>query len=105
MAKELADIRAKLAELVERKVTAMDQLQRIDIRAPQSGVVHQLAIHTQGGVVAAGEQLMLIVPEADDLIVEARVAPHNIDQVKPTSRRPYASRASTSAPRPSSTAG
>jgi HlyD family secretion protein len=82
VAKELADIRAKIAELVERKVTAMDQLQRIDIRAPQSGVVHQLTVHTKGGVVAAGEQLMLIVPEADDLIVEARVAPHNIDQVK-----------------------
>jgi HlyD family secretion protein len=82
VAKELADIRAKIAELVERKVTAMDQLQRIDIRAPQSGMVHQLAVHTKGGVVAAGEQLMLIVPEADDLIVEARVAPHSIDQVK-----------------------
>jgi HlyD family secretion protein len=82
VAKELADIRAKIAELVERKVTAMDQLQRIDIRAPQTGIVHQLAVHTKGGVVGAGEQLMLIVPEADVLIVEARVAPQNIDQVR-----------------------
>jgi membrane fusion protein, type I secretion system len=81
-AKELADIRAKIAELVERKVTAMDQLQRIDIRAPQSGVVHQLAVHTNGGVVAAGEQIMLIVPEADELIVEVRVDPQKIDQLK-----------------------
>ena len=84
-AKELADIRAKIAELVERKVTAMDQLQRIDIRAPQSGVVHQLAVHTNGGVVAAGEQIMLIVPEADELIVEVRVDPQKIDQL---ARRP-----------------
>jgi HlyD family secretion protein len=82
VAKELADIRAKIAELVERKVTAMDQLQRIDIRAPQTGIVHQLAVHTKGGVVAAGEQIMLIVPEADELIVEARVVPQNIDQLK-----------------------
>jgi HlyD family secretion protein len=82
VAKELADIRAKIAELVERKVTAMDQLQRIDICAPQSGVVHQLSVHTKGGVVAAGEQIMLIVPEHDDLIVEARVEPQKIDQVK-----------------------
>ena len=81
-AKELADIRAKIAELVERKVTAMDQLQRIDIRAPQSGFVHQLAVHTKGGVVAGGEQIMLIVPEADDLIVEVRVDPQKIDQLK-----------------------
>src|SRR5262249_52966806 len=83
VAKELADIRAKVAELVERKVTAMDQLQRIDIRAPQSGVVHQLSVFTKGGVVAAGEQIMLIVPQADDLIVEVRVDPQKIDQLKP----------------------
>lgn len=82
VAKELADIRAKIAELVERKVTAVDQLQRTDIRATQSGTVHQLAVHTKGGVVAAGEQIMLIVPQADNLIVEARVAPHDIDQIK-----------------------
>ena len=82
VSKELGDIRAKIAELVERKVTAMDQLQRIDIRAPQSGVVHQLAVHTKGGVVAAGEQIMLVVPEADELIVEVRVDPQRIDQLK-----------------------
>jgi HlyD family secretion protein len=81
-AKELADIRAKIAELVERKVTAMDQLQRIEVRAPQSGVVHQLSVFTKGGVVAAGEQIMLIVPEADDLIVEVRVDPQKIDQLR-----------------------
>jgi HlyD family secretion protein len=82
VAKELADIRAKIAEMVERKVTATDQLQRIDIRAPQSGLVHQLSVFTKGGVVAAGEQIMLIVPEADDLIVEVRVDPQKIDQLK-----------------------
>jgi HlyD family secretion protein len=82
VAKELADIRAKVAELAERKITAMDQLQRIDIRAPQSGVVHQLSVHTKGAVISAGEQIMLIVPEHDDLVVEVRVDPQKIDQVK-----------------------
>ena len=82
VAKELADIRAKIAELVERKVTATDQLQRIDIRAPQAGVVQQLAMHAKGAVVGAGEQIMLIVPEADALVVEVRVDPQKIDQVK-----------------------
>jgi HlyD family secretion protein len=82
VAKELADIRAKIAELSERSVTAVDQLRRIDIRAPQAGVVHQLSVFTRGGVVAAGEQIMLIVPEADDLIVEVRVEPQKIDQLK-----------------------
>jgi membrane fusion protein, type I secretion system len=82
VAKELADIRAKIAELVERRVTAVDQLRRIDIRAPQAGVVHQLSVFTKGGVIAAGEQIMLIVPQADDLIVEVRVDPQKIDQLK-----------------------
>jgi HlyD family secretion protein len=82
VAKDLADIRAKMSELTEKRVTAADQLRRVDIRAPQSGFVHQLTIHTKGEVVAAGEQIMLIVPSADALIVEAKVTPHDIDQVQ-----------------------
>jgi HlyD family secretion protein len=53
----------------------------VDIRAPQSGFVHQLAVHTVGGVVGNGETIMLIVPAADKLVVEAKVAPQDIDQV------------------------
>ena len=79
--KELADIRSKVAELVERQVAALDQLKRVDLRAPQDGRVHQLAVHTVGGVIGAGEAVMLIVPDADKLTVEARVAPQDIDQL------------------------
>jgi HlyD family secretion protein len=79
--KDLADTSAKLSEYVERKVTAEDQLKRVDIRAPQDGIVHQLSVHTVGGVVAAGEPIMLIVPTADHLILEAKVSPQEIDQV------------------------
>ena len=80
--RELADIRGKLSELVERKVAAEDQLKRVDIRAPQDGFVHQLAVHTVGGVVTPGEALMMVVPRADSLTVEARLAPPDIDQVR-----------------------
>ena len=80
--KDLADIRGKTAELVEKRVAAEDQLKRIDIRAPQDGMVHQLDVHTVGGVVSAGQQIMLIVPGADKLIVEAKVQPQDIDQVR-----------------------
>ena len=80
--KDLREIQAKEAELNERRIAAEDQLKRIDIRAPQSGVVHQLAVHTVGGVINAGEPVMLIVPSGDALVVEARVAPQDIDQVK-----------------------
>ena len=80
--KELADIRGKMSELVERKVTAQDQLKRIDIRAPQDGVIHQLAIHTVGGVVSPGETVMVVVPGSDHLAVEAKIAPQDIDQLR-----------------------
>jgi HlyD family secretion protein len=82
VAKELREIDAKIGELVERKVAAEDQLRRVDIRAPQTGRVHQLAVHTVGGVVTAGEPLLLIVPESEELSVEARIAPHEIDQLQ-----------------------
>jgi HlyD family secretion protein len=79
--KDLAEIRARTSELVEKRIAAEDQLKRIDIRAPQDGIVHQLAVHTVGGVVPAGEPLMLIVPEGDALIVEARISPQEIDRI------------------------
>ena len=79
--KELADIRGKTAELIEKKVAAEDQLKRVDIRAPQDGAVHELAVHTVGGVVGQGETIMLIVPKGEVLTVEVKVAPQEIDQV------------------------
>ncbi|MCA6116507.1 HlyD family type I secretion periplasmic adaptor subunit [Bradyrhizobium sp. WSM 1738] len=80
--RELREIDGKANEYAERKVAAEDQLRRTDIRAPISGIVHELNVHTIGGVISAGEQLMLIVPGSDRLTVEARVAPQDIDQVK-----------------------
>jgi HlyD family secretion protein len=82
VAKEMRDVDAKIGEFVERKVTAEDQLKRIDIRSPQDGTVFQSNVHTVGGVVTAGDAIMLIVPEADKLTVEAKVAPQEIDQLQ-----------------------
>ena len=82
VAKELRETDSKIGEYVERKVTAEDQLKRTDIRAPQDGVVFQSTANTVGGVVTAGDPIMLIVPEADTLLVEVKVDPKDIDQVK-----------------------
>ncbi|QRE77316.1 HlyD family type I secretion periplasmic adaptor subunit [Methylobacterium aquaticum] len=79
--KELAEIRSKVSEYAERRIAAEDQLRRVEIRAPQDGLVHQLAVHTVGGVVAPGAEIMQIVPTADHLAVEAKLAPQDIDQV------------------------
>jgi HlyD family secretion protein len=82
VAKELRDADSKIGEYVERKVTAEDQLKRTDLRAPQDGVVFQSTANTVGGVITAGDPVMLIVPETDTLIVEAKVEPKDIHQVQ-----------------------
>jgi HlyD family secretion protein len=79
--RDLREAQGKIAELKERKTAAEDQLKRVDIRAPQNGIIHQLATHTVGGVVGPGETVMQIVPISDQLVVEAKVAPQDIDQV------------------------
>ena len=79
--KDLRDAQGKIAELKERVTAAEDQLKRVDLRAPQAGFVHQLAVHTVGGVISNGETIMQIVPRADELVAEAKVAPNDIDQV------------------------
>ena len=78
---QLADLRTKLSEFEERKTAARDQLDRLAITAPQSGTVHELTVHTIGGVVRAADSLMLIVPSATALAVDAKIAPREIDRV------------------------
>jgi HlyD family secretion protein len=82
VSKDLRETNDKIGEFVERKVTAEDQLRRVDIRAPQAGMVLQSTVHTVGGVITAGDAIMMIVPQADDLAVEAKVNPQDIDKLQ-----------------------
>jgi HlyD family secretion protein len=82
VSKDLRETNDKIGELIERKVTAEDQLRRVDIRAPQDGIVEQSTVHTVGGVITAGDTIMLIVPQTDDLQVEAKVNPQDIDKLQ-----------------------
>ena len=79
--RELREVQAQLGEAVERRVAAEDQLKRVDIVAPQTGMVHQLSVHTVGGVVNPADPVMLIVPEGEDLALEVQVLPKDIDQI------------------------
>jgi HlyD family secretion protein len=81
VSKELREIEGRIAELLERRIAADDLLKRIHLRAPQSGVVHELSVHTVGGVISPGETVMSIVPSQDSLGIEVRIATFDIDQV------------------------
>jgi HlyD family secretion protein len=80
---ELREIDAKAGELVERKVAAEDQLKRIDIRAPQNGIVQQSIAHTVGGVIAQGQTIMQIVPDSDSPDGRSQDRSSDIDQLWP----------------------
>jgi membrane fusion protein len=81
IAKDLTDVEAQIAEYEERRGTAVDQLHRLDITAPLTGRVHELSVHTVNGVIDPGQTLMLVVPENNELTVQAKVATRDIDQV------------------------
>ena len=83
-AQVLEDLRTaglQIAELLQQKIAAEDRLRRLEIRAPQAGVIHESVVRTVGGVIAAGETLMLVVPQQSRLSIETRVSPIDIDKL------------------------
>jgi len=78
---ELEEVRAQISELEQQKMVAEDILRRTDIRAPGSGTIQNLKVHTVGSVIRAGDVLMELVPQNEQLIVNARVSPRDIDNV------------------------
>lgn len=79
--RELSAIEPKLSELKERRVAIEDRLARADIRAPLSGTVNELSVHTIGGVITPAEKLVTLVPADAALKIEAKLSPTDIDQV------------------------
>ena len=80
---ELEQIRAEISELLERRTVAADVLNRTEIRAPGSGSIQNLKVHTVGSVVRPGDILMELVPEDEELVINARVSPIDKDNVSP----------------------
>ena len=80
---QLTDVERDVLSEVERFKAVGEDLKRIDIRAPASGQVVGLAVQTVGGVVAAGQRLMDVVPAGERMLIETHVPPHLIDRVKP----------------------
>lgn len=80
---ELRATQDELFDLQEKLFAARDVLERTEIRAPRNGIVVNRRIHTIGGVINPGEAVLEIVPEAEELLIEARVRKDDIDLVRP----------------------
>jgi HlyD family secretion protein len=78
---ELREAEGRIAELTERRLASRARMERMVIKAPITGVIYQLMVHTDGGVITPAEPLMMIAPEADELVLQAQVVPQNIEQV------------------------
>jgi HlyD family secretion protein len=78
---QLPDVRVRLSDLREKMTVASDVMSRIEVRAPQNGIVQGLKVHAAGAVVRPGEALAELVPTGDKLVMAARVSPLDIDNV------------------------
>jgi HlyD family type I secretion membrane fusion protein len=78
---ELRDAQAQVAELQEKLRAAQDIVDRTVIAAPVGGIVTGLKYHTLGGVIPPGSQVMDIIPQDDQLVIEAQVKPNDIANV------------------------
>jgi HlyD family secretion protein len=81
IAGEITTNQTDLADTEERIVAAKDVMRRVEIRSPQAGIVANIRLRTPGGVVAAGEPLLDIVPENEPLVVEMKISPRDVDSV------------------------
>lgn len=79
--RELSAVSTRISELNDRHMALEDRLARTDIRAPISGIINELSVHTIGGVITPAETLATIVPENAKLKIEAKLAPVDVDQV------------------------
>lgn len=78
---ELKEVQSKISDIAEKLFVISDVFDRTEIKALQSGTVTNLQYHTVGGVISPGAQIMEIIPLNDDLVIEAKVSPTDIDAV------------------------
>ncbi|MGI9568554.1 MAG: HlyD family type I secretion periplasmic adaptor subunit, partial [Desulfobulbia bacterium] len=79
---QLEQVESKIQELREKLIAAKHRLDHLDIRAPENAYVHELRYRSKGGVISAGETIMQLVPNTQDLSIEVKVRPIDIDQVR-----------------------
>jgi HlyD family secretion protein len=80
--KDYADVEMQLATAQPKLMDIRRQLERATVRAPATGRVVGLSIFTVGGVVAPGQKLLDIVPDAEPLVIDARIQPNDAEDLK-----------------------
>ena len=78
---ELADTQNALNDVTERITALRDVVARTSVRSPVAGTIKGMQFHTVGGVIAPGTKIVDIVPEDDELFVEAQISPNDIDRI------------------------
>ncbi len=81
VANQLSEVQTNIRDVSERRNALRDIVSRTVVKAPVAGVVNGLQVHTEGGVIGPGSRIADIVPQSDELIIEARVSPIDIDRV------------------------
>jgi len=78
---QLRDITASESELLERRHALTEQLSRLDIRAPVSGVIYGLTVNTPRSVIRPADPVLYLIPQDRPLVIAAKVEPIHVDQV------------------------
>lgn len=83
VASKLGEVQAQLYDVSQRVTATADKVTRTDVKAPASGRVLGLSVHNVGGVITPGKPILDIVPQQEELIINAQVSPIDIDRVRP----------------------
>ena len=79
---ELRELGYRELELAERRRALIEQIDRLEIRAPVSGIVHALQVTTPRSVIRAADPVLFLIPQDRPLVIAARVAPINVDEIQ-----------------------
>lgn len=80
--RQVAQIEKEVAALNARITVAEQELARAEVRAPVGGRILSVAVHGAGAVTQPGATILEIVPQADRLVIEGKLAPNQIENVK-----------------------
>jgi HlyD family type I secretion membrane fusion protein len=81
VSKDMSDTQTQVADLQQKFAVVQDQMKRINVVAPMSGVVQNLRVFTSGAVIRPGDPMVEIAPDQGRMIVEARISPNDVDAV------------------------